>query len=108
MSVPDWWEAALLALAAWRIFHLIAHDDILNGPRRYVTGLPSGWKEGDRVPSGYRERLADFISCPYCLGFWSALAWWGAWELWPQTLIVAAPLALSAGVIAAHTFLSAE
>jgi hypothetical protein len=108
VSVPDWWEAVLLALAAWRVFHLLAHDDILNPIRRYVTGLPPGWDEGDRIPPGYREKTADFLSCPFCLGFWIALAWWGAWELWDETLIVATPWAISAGVIGAHKFLSAE
>lgn len=94
MSVPDWWEAVLLALAAWRTFQLLAEDDILDTPRRYVT---------DRVS----ETWEDFLSCPYCLGWWLALVWWGAWQLWgDSTLVVATPFALSAGVIAAAKVLS--
>ena len=50
-----------------------------------------------------------FLTCPYCLGAWIALAFWGAWYEWPsQTLIVSTPLMLSAGVIGAHKFLSED
>lgn len=96
MSVPDWWEAVLLALAAWRTFQLIAEDEILNGPRRYVTGkLSAKWEL--------------FIECPYCAGFWIALAWWAAWQIWSDdALIAATPFALSAGVIAAAKVLSPD
>jgi hypothetical protein len=108
--IPDWYEIVLLSLAAWRVFQLIALDDLLDRPRRYVTRLGSKWeKEGDPVPSGYRLTLADFITCPYCAGFWIALAWWGAWLVWPyETLVFAVPWVLSAGVIAASKVLSSE
>ena len=96
MSVPDWWEAVLLALAAWRVFQLIAEDEILNGPRRYVTGKLD-------------EKWELFIECPYCAGFWIALAWWAAWQVNEKwTLIVAVPWALSAGVIGASKILSSD
>ena len=73
----------LLALAAWRTYVLVSRDDILDGPRRYVT-------EG-------RYRTLEFIDCPYCLGFWIALAWWGAFELWPHgTPIAASAVAVTA------------
>ena len=96
MSVPDWWEAVLLALAAWRTFQLIAEDDILDRPRRYVT---------DRVS----EKWELFIECPYCAGFWIALAWWAVWQIEDEwTLIVATPFVLSVGVIAAAKVLSSD
>ena len=96
MSVPDWWEALLLALAAWRVFSLIAEDTILDGPRRYVTGkLDPKWEL--------------FIECPRCCGFWVGLIWWAAWQAEPKwTLIVAVPWALNAGVIAAAKVLSLD
>lgn len=110
MSVPDWYELALLALAAWRIFQLIAFDSILDQPRRYVTRLGKKWeKEGDAIPKEYREKWALFINCPYCLGFWIGLAWWGAWQMWPHgTLVAAVPWVLSAGVVAGHKLLASE
>lgn len=44
------------ALAAWRIWKLFACDDVLDPVR-------------DRVaPEG--SRLHDFLTCPYCAGFW--------------------------------------
>ena len=110
MNVPDWYEIILLSLAAWRVFQLIADDDILDRPRRYVTRLGSQWqKEGDATPSGYRFRLAEFITCPYCAGAWISLAWWGAWLIWPYgTVVAAVPFAISAGVVGAAKLLSRE
>ena len=109
MSIPNWYELILLALAAWRVFQLLAEDAILGRPRRYVTRLPRRWKEGDTIPKAYREELALFIECPYCAGFWIALVWWGAFQLWEHgTLVVAVPLAISAGVVAGERLLSSE
>ena len=110
MSVPDWWEAIILSLAAWRIFHLLAFDDILDRPRRYVTRLAPTWeKEGDATGDRYREGLGGFIECPFCLGFWIALGMWGAWQMWPhETLVFSAPWVLSALVVAGQKFLSAD
>lgn len=96
MSVPDWYALILLALAAWRVFQLICCDEILDRPRRYVTGRLS-------------ERWELFIECPYCAGFWIAVIWWAAWQIESKwTLIVAVPWALSAGVIAASKVLSSD
>ncbi len=98
MSIPGWYALVLLALAAFRTWRLLAEDDIFDRPRRYVTGLGREWKEeGNPLPEHYRVGLMAFIQCPWCLGFWLALAWWGAWEIWPHGATVAAvPMALSA------------
>lgn len=110
MSVPGWWASIILALAAWRVFNLLAFDDILDKPRRYVTRLGSKWqKEGDSIPSEYRIRLAGFLTCSYCTGAWTALGWWISWQFYPhETLVAATPFMLSAGVIGAHKILAAE
>ena len=110
MNVPDWYEIALLSLAAWRSFQLIAFDSILDQPRRYVTRLGKKWeKEGDALPKEYREKWALFLQCAYCLGFWIGLVWWGAWLIWPyETLVAAVPFVISAGVIGADKILSSE
>jgi Protein of unknown function (DUF1360) len=93
MSLPDWWEGLLLALAAWRVWHLLALDDITDRPRRHVTAN--------------REKLLDFIECPYCLGFWIALAWVVFYAVWPVGALWAAlPFALNAGLIATAHWLS--
>lgn len=108
MSVPSWYALILLALAAFRTFRLIASDDILDRPRRYVTRLGLKWqKDGDPLPAEYRLKLADFLSCPYCAGWWLSLAWVGAWWAWPHgSLIAATPLAVSALLVAAERLIS--
>jgi len=110
MRIPDWWAFALLALAAWRIFELIAHDTILDRPRRWALKLGADWeKEGDLVPDGFREKWALFIQCSHCCGFWVGVAWWGAWLIFPHaTLVIAVPFALNAVVIALAKILASD
>lgn len=110
MSFPNWYEALLLALAAWRVFHLVAFDDIMDRPRRHVTRLNKSWRqEGDATGEHYREKLAGFLTCPYCFGFWVGAVVWAAWLVFPtETLWVAVPFALNAGVIGAQRLLSSE
>ena len=109
MRIPDWWEVLLLGAAAWRTFQLLALDKILDRPRRYVTGLGWSWREGQRVPAGYHSGMAEFIECPYCLGAWIAVAWWGAWLMWPHgTVVASVPFALSAVVIGLAQVIASE
>jgi uncharacterized protein DUF1360 len=109
LSVPDWWEAALLALGAWRIFQLLAHDTILDWPRRRALRLSKDWQEGQQPNAEYRLNWALFLTCPYCAGFWIALVWWGAWQIWPHgTLVAAGALAINAGVIALAKTIGSE
>lgn len=101
MKIPDWWAALLLGLAAWRTFQLLVHDDILDWPRRRLLRLGEWKQDGDPVPPTYRSWLGEWMKCPYCFGFWVALAWWGAWQITGHwTLVFAVPFALSTGVIA--------
>jgi hypothetical protein len=80
MSLPSWYGLVVLALAAWRTWVLASRDDILIRPRLHLG-----------------KRTMAFLECPYCAGFWIALAWWGAFELWPHgTPIVASAVALTA------------
>jgi hypothetical protein len=103
VKIPDWYELLLLALAAYRLWRLLAEDDILDRPRRWLVRLGSEWeKEGDPVPANYRASLAEFLTCPFCFGAWVALGWWGAWQIWPHaTLVVAVPFAISALLVLA-------
>ena len=98
MNIPDWYVLILLALASYRTWRLLAEDDILDRPRNALLRLDPKWrKEGDPTGSDYRETLGNFISCPWCLGFWIVIAWWAAWQIWEfGTEVVAVPMALSA------------
>lgn len=109
-NVPSWWEFLLVAAASWRSWQLLAKDDILNKPRAWALNLPPDWEfddDDDREEvEGYRYNLADFITCPYCAGFWIAILWWLAWLTWPHaTTLTAVPLALNTVVVllAQHT-----
>jgi hypothetical protein len=85
----------LLALAAWRVWHLIALDDLTDRPRRYIT-------------DGH-DALLEFVECPYCLGAWVGGAWVVSFAIWDTgTLWAALVFAVSAGVIAMSHWLTSE
>lgn len=93
--VPTTWEAILLGLAAFRVWRLLAADTILDWPRNRLVRREEFW-EG---PDFYREKLDRWLHCPWCMGFWVTMGWWGAWLVWPHaTMIVAVPWAISAFV----------
>jgi hypothetical protein len=88
--IPAWLPAVILALAVFRIYRLIADDDILDGPRDRLL---------DRLAEERLEKLDKLITCPWCLGFWLSVLAWLAWLVTPDwTVGLAFPWALSAGV----------
>ena len=91
MTSPSWYVFVVLGLAAWSTFHLLAHDDILDRPRRWLLRLGSEWeKDGDPVPDNYRLKWGQFLSCPYCAGFWIWIAWLVAWWVFGESMLPAA------------------
>lgn len=87
--IPRPYEFVLLALIAYRTWRLIAEDDILERPRYWLVRLPRGWEEGDAIPKEYREKLALFITCPWCAGAWVSgviyLAYLATLGEWPDS-----------------------
>jgi hypothetical protein len=101
MNTPSWWAFALLALAVFRAYRLIAEDTILDRPRKWLLRGPlDTWeKEGDDPGDDYRLDLGIFITCVWCLGWWLSLGVFLLWVWFPtETLFVATPFALSAVV----------
>ncbi len=85
----------LIAAASYRVWWLLAEDVILDWPRRKLLRLGS-WQDPEPPPFGYRRKFGEFLTCPWCFGFWIALAWWAAWLLWEGwAVVVAVPFALS-------------
>jgi hypothetical protein len=110
MKIPDWYALLLVGVAAWRTFQLLAYDDILDRPRRWVLRMGDEWrKQGDPVPDDYRLKLGLFLVCPYCAGFWVGLSWWIAWEISPfWTQVFAVPFVINAIVIAGSKTLAVD
>jgi len=103
--IPTPWELLLAALAVFRLWRLLAEDEILEVPRRKILryegweGPRPGFPQGDPLPDGYRVKWRDFLVCPWCAGFWIGLLAWVFWLLFPSlALVVATPFALSAAV----------
>lgn len=53
----------LIGLATYRLWRLVAEDNILDGPRDRLY---------DRVDGPVSRWFADMVSCVWCLGFWIA------------------------------------
>ena len=82
--IPSPWEFVLLALAAYRVWKLVAEDTILDPLRSRVT---------------FTKTEAEFLTCPWCLGAWIGLTWTAAWWIWDYpTLVAAVPFAVSVAV----------
>jgi len=93
MNIPNWFEFLLLGLASWSLFHLLAHDEILDKPRRKVLRLGDEWQEvGDPFPDDYRIKWGRFLTCPYCAGMWIWAGWLIAWWIWPAGVLPIAVL----------------
>ena len=124
VALPLFWSLALAADSAAGNYALVGVREVgsellLKDDGTFEFMLAYGaldrlaqgtWRqEGDSTGEGYREKWALFLVCPFCAGFWIALAWWGAWLVWPHaTLIAATPFVINAGVIAAQRILSSE
>ena len=79
--IPPLYQFLLLAFATYRAWRLLAEDDILERPRRYIVRLPRHWVEGDEIPRKYRNEIALFLTCPWCAGAWIALLIYAGWML---------------------------
>jgi hypothetical protein len=99
MSLPSPWIALILAAASFRIWKLLAEDEILERPRRWIVRLDREWEEGLTLPDDYRLGLAKFITCPWCFGFWVTVVLWIIWQIEPHwTEILAVPFGFSAAL----------
>jgi Protein of unknown function (DUF1360) len=94
-QVPTWWELLLASLAVYRLWRLLAEDEILERPRRRVLRYV-GWEEGQALPEGYRASWGDLLRCPWCLGLHLSILAWIFWLFAPSlALIIATPFAVS-------------
>jgi len=90
VSHPSWYATAILALASWRLWRLIALDTILDPVRDRLLS-----------PRSLERRfvIQQFVLCPWCLGFWAVAILWLCWLWTPSwTIGLCVPLAVSAVV----------
>ena len=89
-TIISWWEFAILALAVFRVYRLIAEDDVADRPREWLL---------DKLEEERLEKLDKLITCPWCLGFWLSVIAWLFWLITPDWAVgLAVPWALSAAV----------
>lgn len=94
---------AVLALAIHRCARIIGWDTITQRWRVRWLGWNDDGRPNDWVTpaqrEGWRKKVAAFLHCPWCQGFWLSLAWFAAWRYWGGIVIwLAWPLALSSFV----------
>lgn len=64
------------ALAVYRLTHLIIHDVILASLRDMAIGHAYSSErnlDGTKIAVAKRPRVAQFLSCPWCVSMWCAL-----------------------------------
>ena len=78
-SVPVF-DAVLMALATLRITRLIVYDKIARWFRELFADRSEYTRDGvvyievKPLGHGIRHTIHDLLQCPWCIGFWSALA----------------------------------
>lgn len=100
--IPPLYEYALLCLAAYRLWRLLAEDDILDRPRRWLMRLPQDWDDGDAIPREYRNEWALFLTCPWCAGAWVSLLTYIGW----MSTLGEYPSSVTEGFVAAGVWFS--
>lgn len=115
-------DAAILALAVWRLSHMAAWEDGVFGLNHYIRNhwaeVEYGYKHSNEFvneanefvkyqcelpPSMQPTFITTGIKCVYCLSFWFSLLAYAAYAVnrkW--TICVATPLALNALAIWAN------
>lgn len=108
------WPLLIIALAIYSITRLITVDSIADRPRDWLHArfpyegqnikIGTAWPGRDRctfiVTGDHRyvtegSWLGELVKCPWCMGFWVALAVFGAFCFWPvATTFVLVPMAL--------------
>jgi len=73
--IPEPWEFALLALAAFRLWRLIGDDGVLDRPRNWLLA------QIDARFDNRGDKLDYFITCPWCAGAWVSLGVYIGWLL---------------------------
>lgn len=89
MKVPDPYGLVLAALAVFRAYRFIAEDKVIERPRTWLL---------DRIDdhdSATAVKVSEFITCPWCVGFYLTLIAWAIWLLDDElAYFLAAPLAV--------------
>lgn len=97
--IPTVWQFSLLALGGWRLWRLVAQDDLPPIAALRIRVVGASWSDRTEEWVFGRPLLAHFLQCAYCSGFWIAAIAYGAWWAEPHwTLVALAPFALSAAV----------
>jgi hypothetical protein len=87
----------VIALGVWRVWRILSTDTVLDWPRDRLLGTT---KLASGVTHYRRDKLAEFVGCPWCFGWWLVLGAFAAWHWWSKdnTVLIAVPFAMSTGV----------
>ena len=94
-------DVVLMAFAAFRITRLIVYDKIARWFREFFSDTREFTEDGVTYVEvrpygmGLRHTLYDLLQCPWCIGFWGALAVSFAYFVFPFAWYVIFFLALS-------------
>jgi hypothetical protein len=91
LSGAMWWVCC--ALTVYRLTRLVVTDSITQPLRNRVSSTP-------------RPRVAYFLACPWCVGFWMALTVAALVSLWPSGaayIVLVLSWSAATGIIAERT-----
>jgi hypothetical protein len=84
---PTAGDMALLGAATFKLARLIAKDKVTSFLRfpftRYKSNAPAAEVNEEPQGQGFRRRIGEMISCPFCVGQWAGTALMGIYLLNP-------------------------
>lgn len=92
MTILDPWHFIIVALCAFRVVRFLVFDSLIGAnPQsgssfgRWLDGW--AWQPQNGAPKSWlKDKIANLLVCPWCLGFWITLAVYAAWCLGPDWL----------------------
>jgi hypothetical protein len=76
-----WGDVARIGLASYKVGRLVAKDEVTKFVRAPVT---RNEEASEPEPQGWPRALGELVTCPYCVGLWTAAGFSYGLVLFPR------------------------
>jgi hypothetical protein len=77
----EWGDVARIGLASYKVGRLVAKDEVTKFVRAPVT---RNEEASEPEPRGWPRALGELVTCPYCVGLWTAAGFSYGLVLFPR------------------------
>jgi hypothetical protein len=80
-ELVGWGDVARIGLASYKVGRLVAKDEVTKFVRAPVT---RNEEASEPEPRGWPRALGELVTCPYCVGLWTAAGFSYGLVLFPR------------------------